>query len=284
MAARAHPSWLVIHILTQLKAQPMAAKELREELRTRFPTLSPGTFYPAMKKMVEEGWVNRTPLPIKTPGRRQSVYTITRAGEEQIEAVMSLLLSSFQDKIWDMLGDEEQAALPAAQGSTAVIGWRGGEAKALDLAKRIGKSGRIYSLKLPGTDKGVLRKTEWDIVGMPEISEIELTGTAIPLQDSSIDEVVLGGAVSMFDDKGSLIREVRRVLKPEGILVIQELEPVDHIIYTIWVGISGLGERYYPIDMAGLEMLMGMLDFEILKRASVCGVNRIVALKPEHRI
>jgi DNA-binding PadR family transcriptional regulator len=284
MVARAHPSWLVIHILTQLKAQPMAAKELREELKGRFPTLSPGTFYPAMQKMVEEGWVNKTPLPIKMPGRRQSVYTITRAGEEQIEAVMSLLLSSFQDKIWDMLGTDEQSALPAAQGLTTLVGWRGGEAKVLELAKRIGKSGRVYTLKLPGTDRGVLKKTDWDVAGMPEVSELELTGTSIPLQDSCIDEVVLGGVVSMLDDKGSLIREVRRVLKPEGVLVIQELEPTDHVIYTLWVGISGLGERYHPVDMAGLEMLMGMLDFEILKRTSHCGVNRIVALKPDTRI
>jgi len=284
MAARAHPSWLVIHILTQLKAQPMAAKELREELRTRFPTLSPGTFYPAMQKMVEEGWVNRTPLPIRTPGRRQSVYTITRAGEEQLEAVMGLLLSSFQDRIWDMLGTDEQAELPGAQGATAVVGWRGGEAKVLDLAKRIGKSGRVYSLKLPGSEKGVLKRTDWDIAGMPEVSEMDLTGITIPLQDASVDEVVLGGVVSMFDDKGSLLRGVRRILKPEGVLVIQELEPVDHVIYTLWVGISGLGERYHPVDMAGLEMLMKMLDFEILKKTSHCGINRIVALKPEHRI
>ncbi len=279
MAVKPHPSWLGVHILTELKARPMSAKELREELTGKFRTLSPGTFYPAMQRMVQEGLVSKAPLPLKVPGRRQSVYSITRAGEEELESVTRLLLSNLHEKIWDLLEEDERSALPATEGATVLVGWRGGASRVLELARMVGPNGRIFSLRLPGTVHGPLKRIDGDIA-MPEIRELELKGGAIPLREWSMDQVVLGGVLSTVEDKGALMAEVHRVLRSEGVLVLQEVEPTDHAVFSLWLKFSGLDEGFYPTDLRSMEALARTLMFDVLKTTSRNGVVRLVAIKP----
>lgn len=71
--------------------------------------------------------------------------------------------------------------------------------------------------------------------------------TALPYEDASVDAVILTAVLGEIPDSAAALREIRRVLKPGGRLVVGELFGDPH--FTTRAGLERLGAE------AGLELV-----------------------------
>jgi ubiquinone/menaquinone biosynthesis C-methylase UbiE len=92
----------------------------------------------------------------------------------------------------------------------------------LDLAEWVGAEGRveIFDLQQEFLDHVSARAAER---GLANIVATQGDATALPYEDASIDAVVLTAVLGEIPDPGGALREIRRVLKPDGRLVVGEL-------------------------------------------------------------
>jgi ubiquinone/menaquinone biosynthesis C-methylase UbiE len=92
----------------------------------------------------------------------------------------------------------------------------------LDLAEWVGEEGRveIFDLQQEFLDHVGARAAER---GLANIVPTQGDATALPYEDDSIDAVVLTAVLGEIPDPGAALREIRRVLKPDGRLVVGEL-------------------------------------------------------------
>jgi ubiquinone/menaquinone biosynthesis C-methylase UbiE len=92
----------------------------------------------------------------------------------------------------------------------------------LDLAEWVGEEGRveIFDLQQEFLDHVGARAAER---GLANIVPTQGDATALPYGDDSIDAVVLTAVLGEIPDPGAALREIRRVLKPDGRLVVGEL-------------------------------------------------------------
>ncbi|MEX0972338.1 MAG: methyltransferase domain-containing protein [Solirubrobacterales bacterium] len=92
----------------------------------------------------------------------------------------------------------------------------------LDLAEWVGDEGRIeiFDLQQEFLDHVGTRAAER---GLTNIVPTQGDATALPYEDGSIDAVVLTAVLGEIPDPGAALREIRRVLKPDGRLVVGEL-------------------------------------------------------------
>lgn len=92
----------------------------------------------------------------------------------------------------------------------------------LDLAEWVGAEGRveIFDLQQEFLDHVGARAAKR---GLANIVATQGDATALPYEDGSVDAVVLTAVLGEIPDPGAALREIRRVLKPDGRLVVGEL-------------------------------------------------------------
>lgn len=92
----------------------------------------------------------------------------------------------------------------------------------LDMAEWVGAEGRveIFDLQQEFLDHVMGRAGER---GLANIVPTRGDATALPYEDGSIDAVVLTAVLGEIPDPVAALREIRRVLKPGGRLVVGEL-------------------------------------------------------------
>jgi ubiquinone/menaquinone biosynthesis C-methylase UbiE len=92
----------------------------------------------------------------------------------------------------------------------------------LDIAEWIGPDGRveIFDLQQEFLDHVGRRAAER---GIGNVVPTQGDATALPYEDASIDAVVLTAVLGEIPDPPAALREIRRVLKPGGRLVVGEL-------------------------------------------------------------
>jgi len=92
----------------------------------------------------------------------------------------------------------------------------------LDLAEWLGVEGtvEIFDLQQEFLDHTMRRAGER---GLANVVPTQGDATALPYDDDSIDAVVLTAVLGEIPDQGAALREIRRVLKPGGRLVVGEL-------------------------------------------------------------
>ena len=92
----------------------------------------------------------------------------------------------------------------------------------LDLAEWIGPEGavEIFDLQQEFLDHTLERARER---GLANVAPTQGDATALPYGDDSIDAVVLTAVLGEIPDPDAALREIRRVLKPSGRLVVGEL-------------------------------------------------------------
>ena len=92
----------------------------------------------------------------------------------------------------------------------------------LDMAEWIGPEGRIeiFDLQQEFLDHTMGRAAKRDLTNV-----VPTRGDAadLPYEDDSIDAVILTAVLGEIPDPGAALREIRRVLKPGGRLVVGEL-------------------------------------------------------------
>ena len=94
-------------------------------------------------------------------------------------------------------------------------------------ARAVGAEGRVYGLDIA---EDMLERSLDHLAKVPvEIRErvklVQRTAYELPFDDASLDVVILVAALMEVPDPARCLREVHRVLKPEGVLAVSEFLP-----------------------------------------------------------
>lgn len=134
-------------------------------------------------------------------------------------------------------------------------------AYSLPLAKRVGMSGKVYAIEV---QKDLLARLSQEAVRL-KISNLEVIwgdvekagGSKIP--ERSLDLVLISNVLFQSSAKYSILKEAKRILKPDGRLVIIDWED----------SYGNLGPTATAIiKPAELEKILGELGFKVLKKFS----------------
>jgi ubiquinone/menaquinone biosynthesis C-methylase UbiE len=92
----------------------------------------------------------------------------------------------------------------------------------LDLAEWVGPEGtiEIFDLQQEFLDHTMQRAAERNLTNLVPTQG---DATALPYEDDSVDAVILTAVLGEIPDPGGALREIRRVLKPGGRLIVGEL-------------------------------------------------------------
>ena len=92
----------------------------------------------------------------------------------------------------------------------------------LDIAEWVAPEGRveIFDLQQEFLDHTMRRAAER---GLGNVNPTQGDATALPYEDDSMDAVVLNAVLGEIPDPGAALGEIRRVLRPDGRLLVGEL-------------------------------------------------------------
>ncbi|HWO15314.1 MAG TPA: class I SAM-dependent methyltransferase [Solirubrobacterales bacterium] len=92
----------------------------------------------------------------------------------------------------------------------------------LDMAEWVGPEGtvEIFDLQQEFLDHTMRRAAER---GLANVAPTQGDATSLPYGDDTMDAVVLTAVLGEIPDRAAALREIRRVLKPDGRLVVGEL-------------------------------------------------------------
>ncbi len=115
----------------------------------------------------------------------------------------------------------------------------------LDIATWVGPDGtvEIFDLQEKFLDHVGNRAAER---GLTNIVPTQGDATALPHEDASMDAVVLTAVLGEIPDPAGALREIRRVLKPDGRLIVGELfgDPHFTTLASLKRQTAGVGLRY----------------------------------------
>jgi ubiquinone/menaquinone biosynthesis C-methylase UbiE len=96
-------------------------------------------------------------------------------------------------------------------------------------AKRVAPGGHAYGVDM--TDEMLaLANANRDRSGISNASFLKGTIENVPLPDASVDVVISNCVINLAEDKGAVIKEAFRVMRPGGLFAVAdmvELEPLD---------------------------------------------------------
>jgi ubiquinone/menaquinone biosynthesis C-methylase UbiE len=115
----------------------------------------------------------------------------------------------------------------------------------LDIAEWLGPDGtvEIFDLQQEFLDHVGDRAAER---GLQNVVSTQGDATALPYEDASMDAVVLTAVLGEIPDPGAALREIGRVLKPDGRLIVGELfgDPHFTTLASLKRQAAGAGLRY----------------------------------------
>lgn len=94
------------------------------------------------------------------------------------------------------------------------------------MARRVGPEGRVYGVDLAPGMVTAARSAVAES-GLRNVTILQAAAEALPLLDSSIDVVVVNGLFNLVPNKGAVLREIFRVIRPGGRLVGAEIVITD---------------------------------------------------------
>ena len=117
-------------------------------------------------------------------------------------------------------------------------------------ANRVGPAGHVYGVDM--TDEMLaVANAHRERSGLTNATFLKGTIENVPLPDASVDVVISNCVINLAEDKGAVIKEAHRVLRPGGLFAVAdmvEIEPLDADLkqrMDAWAGcISGT----IPID------------------------------------
>ncbi len=137
------------------------------------------------------------------------------------ESAWAYRLMVWEYKVHDILGldspDLHLATAPIEPGMT-VVDWGCGPARYTSrLSSLVGENGRVIAMDV---EPLALRIVEQKAVAerLANVETVLLDSYCSPLQDSSVDVVLLMHTFHGIDDRDALLAEIHRILKPSGFL------------------------------------------------------------------
>ena len=163
------------------------------------------------------------------------------------------------------LGCGNPTALAELHGGEVVLDLgSGGGIDVLLSARRVGPTGKAYGLDM--TDEMLtLARENQQRAGVENVEFLKGEIEVIPLPDNSVDVIISNCVINLSVDKGQVLREAFRVLRPGGrfavsdVVVRGQLPPHVRRSMELWVGcIAGaLSEDEYTslLEAAGFESI-----------------------------
>jgi len=172
-----------------------------------------------------------------------------------------------QDAVAASLGCGNPTALAELkQGETVLDLGSGGGIDVLLSARRVGSNGKAYGLDM--TDEMLLLANENQRkTGLENVEFLKGEIENIPLPDNSVDVIISNCVINLSADKGKVMKEAFRVLKPGGRFAVSDIVvrgamPLEvQRLVELWAGcIAGaLEESDYRLKLRGA----GFEDIEI---------------------
>ena len=149
------------------------------------------------------------------------------------------------------------ALIELKPGETVLDLGSGGGIDVLLSARRVGPTGKAYGLDMTDDMLALARENQRQ-AGVENVEFLKGEIERIPLPDNSVDVVISNCVINLSADKGRVLREAFRVLKPGGrfavsdVVVRGEVPELVRKSMLLWVGcIAGaLEEREYAARLA----------------------------------
>jgi len=161
-------------------------------------------------------------------------------------------------------------------------------------ARAVGPTGRVIGVDMTDEMLGKAR-TNAERAGVSNVEFRKGYIEALPLEDASIDVVISNCVINLVPDKAAVYREVARVLRPGGRMVISDValnEPLPPVVAADAAALTGcvagaaLRDQYLAtIAAAGLDgieivsdkgfgsVILGMVPEPLLRKAEAAGLD-----------
>jgi SAM-dependent methyltransferase len=152
------------------------------------------------------------------------------------------------------------------EGETVLDLGSGGGIDVLLSARRVGAGGRAIGLDMTDEMLELARRNATE-AGATNVEFIKGTIESIPLPDASVDVVISNCVINLAADKGAVLREIARVLRPGGRIGISDivaedaLSPAERAERGSYVGCIA-GALSFAEYRRGLEGV-GLVDIEV---------------------
>ncbi|TAN33910.1 arsenite methyltransferase [bacterium] len=145
-------------------------------------------------------------------------------------------------------------------------------------ARRVGPFGHAYGLDM--TDEMLaLANANQEKAGVSNATFLKGTIENVPLPDAWVDVVISNCVINLAEDKGAVIREAFRMLRPGGLFAVAdmvELEPLDPTVKKSLDAWAGCLSGTIPIDeyrRALVDAGFEGVEFQVHATESMPGVD-----------
>ncbi|HEV8229183.1 MAG TPA: arsenite methyltransferase [Candidatus Limnocylindria bacterium] len=149
-------------------------------------------------------------------------------------------------------------------------------------ARRVGPGGHAYGVDMTDEMLAVARRNQ-ERAAVSNATFVKGTIESIPLPDATADVVISNCVINLAADKGAVLREAFRVLRPDGrfavadMIALEELAPEAKRRLDLWAGcVAGtisLGAYTDELARAGFEGI----DIEVTREVKLDGVAGRIA-------